>query len=350
MPSLVSLRSFFHRLTHWEYWPEEVVMSIPLCYWMYLSVRARAVFFVSAANPGIRNGGMAMESKKEIYDILPPAYTPATLYFAAGTEPNSVTRGMLSKGINYPLIAKPDIGLKGKAVAKVNNESELADYIRRANFDFLIQELIPYDNEVGIFYYRHPEQERGTISGIVHKEFMTLVGDGHSTIRELLLLKPRYMLQIAALEQQYGAGLDRVPQMGEILDLVPYGNHARGAKFTDASHLITDRLTDTIDALCRQIPGFYYGRLDVRYSSMESMEQGDGFSIIELNGAGADPTHIFDPRHSIFWAWAEIMRHWRVMYEISIANHRRGAVYLSLGEGLRVMRDSMAHSKVLDLF
>jgi hypothetical protein len=317
---------------------------------MYLSVRARAVFFVSAANPGIRNGGMAMESKKEIYDILPPAYTPATLCFPAGTALSVITEAIQVKGIAYPLIAKPDIGLKGKAVAKVNNESELAAYIRRAHFDFLIQELIPYSNEVGIFYYRHPERERGTISGIVHKEFLTLVGDGRSTIRDMLLHEPRYMLQIGALEQQYGSRLDAVPQQGEILDLVPYGNHARGAKFTDASHMVTDRLTDTIDALCRQIPGFYYGRLDVRYMSMEAMELGEGFSIIELNGAGADPTHIFDPRHSIFWAWAEIMRHWRVMYEISMVNHRKGAAYLSLAEGLKVMRDSRAHGKLLDSF
>jgi hypothetical protein len=31
---------------------------------------------------------------------------------------------------------------------------------------------------------------------------------------------------------------------------MPYGNHARGAKFTDASHKVTQKLENTINEMC----------------------------------------------------------------------------------------------------
>jgi hypothetical protein len=36
---------------------------------------------------------------------------------------------------------------------------------------------------------------------------------------------------------------------------MPYGN-ARGAKFTDASHKVTQKLENTINEMCLQIPSF----------------------------------------------------------------------------------------------
>jgi hypothetical protein len=47
---------------------------------------------------------------------------------------------------------------------------------------------------------------------------------------------------------------------------MPYGNHARGAKFTDASHKVTQKLENTINVL--QIPGS--GRMDVMYNSLQN--------------------------------------------------------------------------------
>jgi len=36
--------------------------------------------------------------------------------------------------------------------------------------------------------------------------------------------------------------------------------------------------------------------------------------------AGSEPTHIYDPRHCLFFAWKEIIRHWRLLYRVSMAN------------------------------
>lgn len=42
--------------------------------------------------------------------------------------------------------------------------------------------------------------------------------------------------------------------VGEQFYLSKIGNHARGAKFLDISHLITPALNKQIDAICKNIP------------------------------------------------------------------------------------------------
>jgi hypothetical protein len=49
--------------------------------------------------------------------------------------------------------------------------------------------------------------------------------------------------------------------MGEKLNLVPYGNHARGAKFIDGSHWTTDAGSH-YQRMCLQIPGFFENGCD----------------------------------------------------------------------------------------
>ncbi|MDI1304457.1 MAG: D-alanine--D-alanine ligase, partial [bacterium] len=235
-------------------------------------------------------------------------------------------------------IAKPDIGLRGSGVKKINTAADLKIYAEKANFDFVVQDLIPYENEVGIFYVRYPDEKRGRITGIVSKEFLIITGDGFSTIEELIKENPRYELQLKVLKQEYGNKLLDILRKGEKLNLVPYGNHARGAKFIDGSHWITPKLTEVMNEMCLQIPGFYFGRLDVMYNTLEELEQGKNFSIVELNGAASEPTHIYDPKHSLLFAWKELARHITFMYEISVLNHKKGSPYLSHKEGMKEYR------------
>jgi hypothetical protein len=105
-----------------------------------------------------------------------------------------------------------------------------------------------------------------------------------------------------------------------------------------------------MDRIVSQTREFHFGRIDIRFLSWEALEAGSDFSIIELNGAGSEPTHMYDPSHSIFQAWKEIIRHWRWMYRVSSQNRRRGYRYLSLAEGLALLRQSKAYDKKLDAF
>ena len=285
-----------------------------------------------------------MESKKAIYNLIPQQYYPKTELIKEGTSLEQIMKMVEDSGIKYPLIAKPDIGLRGSGVKKINTIEDLKQYGLKANFDYVIQDLIPFENEVGIFYVRYPNQKWGKITGIVSKEFLIITGNGIATIEELIKENPRYELQLKVLQQEYGKELQEVLPKGKKLNLVPYGNHARGAKFIDGSHWNTPKLEEAINKICLQIPGFFFGRLDVMYNSFDELEQGENFSIVELNGAASEPKHIYDPRHSLFFAWKELIRHITYMYEISVENNKKGAPYLGHKEGMREYRMHLEQS------
>lgn len=340
-------RPFFIKLLHWEYWSMNTVYAFIYPVFAWLCVRSGFKFFFTAANPTIKNGGFLLESKKEIYDMLPVAYHPKTLLFAGGTPASQVINTIKEKNLSYPLMAKPDIGMRGLAAKKLENEADVVKYIPCFSINFLIQEFIPLENELGIFYYRYPGEAKGYISGIVAKEFLAVYGDGQSTLLQLLQRDKRFVLQIPSLQKEYGDEMNNVLEAGEKKLLVPYGNHARGAKFLDYSHLIDEELTKTIDVICQQVPEFYYGRIDLRYNTWEELKQGKNISIIELNGAGSEPTHIYDPKHSLFFAWKEIIRHWVLLYRISKINHQKGFAYMSASDGFAMFRENNIYLEAL---
>jgi hypothetical protein len=338
---------FFIRLLHWEYWSFHIIYGALYPYWLWLCLKARSFFFFSTSNPGIENGGFLMESKKQIYDLMPPTCYPKTALFKTGTDNDVLNSTVTDQHFTFPIIGKPDKGMRGMAVKKLYNEEDLIVYNKASKVDFLIQEYIPYQYEAGIFYYRFPEDEKGHISGIVAKEFLMIEGDGRATILELLKKEKRYILQLKALTNAYKEQIHAVLAKGERKILVPYGNHSRGAKFIDASERIDAQLTEVIDSVCQKIPGFYYGRMDIKFQSWEDLKAGKNFSIIELNGAGSEPTHMYDPRHSIFFAWREIIRHWNILYQISKQNRSKMA-YMNFHAGVKMFRDCFAYVKLIN--
>lgn len=293
----------------------------------------------------MKNGGFFMDNKIEIYNLIPQKYYPRTQFVKEKTPFGQVLALLESSKTKMPFIVKPDIGLRGSAVKKIHSIAELESYHHKADFDYLLQDLIPYEKEVGIFYVRFPNQKTGKITGIVAKEFLILEGDGIANVEKLIKQNPRYELQLKSLQKEYGNQLLDVLLKGEKRNLVPYGNHARGAKFLDYSHLISPQLTQVIDQMCQEIDEFYFGRMDVMYNSWEELEQGKNFSIVELNGAASEPTHIYDPKHSIFFAWRELARHITFMYKISVENHKRGFPYLSHKAGMQQYRLHLEQSK-----
>ncbi len=344
----ISSHPFFIKLLHWEYWSFNAVYGPIYIYWIWLGIKARSFFFFNASNPAIKNGGFLLESKKAIYDIIPAEYYPPTLFFNSGTEPRQILKKLCESNMQFPIIGKPDIGGRGKGVKKLDTENDVIEYLQNSKVDFLLQQFIPYENEVGIFYYRFPGEEKGHISGIVGKEFLTVSGDGSSTIEKLLQKNKRYILQLPVLKKTYDKELKRILEKDEKQVLVPYGNHARGAKFIDMGELIDEQLTLTIDILCKKIPGFYFGRMDVKYSTWEELKAGKNFSVIEVNGAGSEPTHIYDPKHSLFFAWKEIIRHWILLWKISRLNHKLYNIpYMDFRSGIKMFRENSAFEKMI---
>ena len=271
---MISWKLKWHKLTHWEYWPLWAIYYPLFPVWLYFSIKARSFFFFNAANPSMKNGGMAMESKMEIYNMIPKEHIPQTIFIERGEVPQIALKRIMEAGINFPFIAKPDIGMKAFGVEKIQNAAEFEEYFLKTPEHFIVQELIPYSNEVGIFYVRMPGETKGKITGIVSKKFLSVIGDGQRTILQLIKENPRSHLQLKALKKKFGFRLNEVLEKDREFILVPFGSHTRGAKFIDDTHKLNDGLLETIDGICSKMKGFYYGRLDVLHNSLEDLSQG----------------------------------------------------------------------------
>ena len=69
---------------------------------------------------------------------------------------------------------------------KILNEDELTTHHQTAKHPYLIQCLIEYEHEIGLFWVRFPNEEKGKLTGIVYKEYLHIIGNGKSTLEELI--------------------------------------------------------------------------------------------------------------------------------------------------------------------
>ncbi|MDX1666812.1 MAG: hypothetical protein R3350_06270 [Saprospiraceae bacterium] len=324
------------RLLNWEYWPAYAFYwPLVLFYYPYLSLKAGHWCFFTAANPGIETGGLGAEPKIDTIRKIPGPYRPKSTLILAGTPFREVRRRLFATGIEYPLIAKPNVGFRGILVKKIGSEDQLEAYLDTHPVDFILQEFIDLPSEIGVLYYRFPEEEEGTITSLTLKEFLSIQGDGQSTVLELIERKARARLQLDRFRRDRPHLLDKVPEEGVELSLGSIGNHNLGTRFIDANHLIDDRLRRIFDGLFLQLEGVCYGRLDIKCRDLEDLKAGGHFVILEINGVCSEPTHMYDPRrNTYFGALREILRHWSVIYRLSMENHRRGAGFMPAREML----------------
>ncbi|HYG17700.1 MAG TPA: hypothetical protein VD816_02180 [Ohtaekwangia sp.] len=319
------------RLRHWEYWPFGIVQFPLFFYYAWLSLRARSPVFFSAANPGIVMGGMFGESKYEVLRKIPQQYVPKTIRISLPVSPQALRSVVSEHRFAFPLICKPDLGEKGFRVSRIATESELTDYLSTTRLDFIVQELIDLPLEFGVFYARRPSDDKGKVISVVMKEMLAITGNGKDTLRDLILKNDRAKLQWKVLRDKFCAQLGEIVPAGTRVELVSIGNHARGTKFLDGSHLINDHLSSTFDTISRQIEGFYFGRFDIRCATLEDLYNGN-IKVMELNGCGAEPAHIYDPQYNLLKAIKVLFIHWRTIFIIARENVRRGAHYTTWRE------------------
>jgi membrane protein DedA with SNARE-associated domain len=319
------------RLDRWrrpEFWPAWVYYLPVTVHIARLALRYGGLGTLSAANPGIPEGGFVGESKSAILAQLPARWTlRADLVPDGGTEARlEDLRRLIELGDHvFPLVLKPDAGQRGTGVRLVHSLDEARAYFAQQPGPVVVQRFHPGPFEAGIFYYRRPGEAHGHIFSVTDKRFPILTGDGTSTLEELIWRHPRYRLQAHVFVRRHAGALGRVLACGERFQLAIAGNHAQGTLFLDGSHLITPALERRIDEIARCMPGFWIGRFDVRYSSAAAFRRGDDLAIVELNGVTSESTNIYDPACTLFEAWRVLCRQWTLVFEIGAANRANGA-------------------------
>jgi hypothetical protein len=308
----------------WEYWPTYMFYLPNIPYAAYLALRAKSLVFFSATNPSIKHSGNGSESKYATIELIPAAFKPISLFIKANDPIPNTLENLHKKNIQFPLIIKPDIGFRGLLVKRIKTEIELIDYLtKHQNLNLIIQEFIDYKNECGIFYHRLPNEPKGKITSITIKKYLTITGDGNTTLKELILKDKRALLYLPLLTELHQQNFGLVLKNGEEFILNIIGNHSKGTQFINGDYLINQALETAIDSIMQQIPDFFYGRLDIKYNSFDELKRLQNFKIIELNGIISEPTHIYDPSKTTYMkALKEIRNHWKLIYKIATFNHK----------------------------
>lgn len=326
--------NFSIKLRNWEYWPFGIVQAPFVIYWLWLSLKARSLFFFSASNPSIFCGGMLGESKFDVLNLVPEKFKPKAILVNVPSDWQKIQKLILESNLTYPLIFKPDLGERGWMVRKIRNDDEARHYLSEIKTHFIIQEFLDLPLEFGVFYVRRPSEEKGRIVSINSKEMLMVKGNGRHKLKELVFNNDRAKLQYDRLSSVFSEDWDKIIDDGAVFELNTIGNHCLGTKFLNGNGLITPRMNESFDQLSKKIPGFYFGRFDLRCATMDDLENGE-VMIMELNGCGAEPAHIYQPGFSLWEALKVIHQHWKTMYDISVENHKNGAPYLSFAEARR---------------
>ena len=318
-------------------------------YYLYLALKAKSLFFFSASNPGIETGGMFFESKWEIFKRIPPQYFPSTVLVNPLEPLDAIVDRMKISDIGFPIIVKPDRGERGWAVNIIEDASALKQYHQQTPITYLIQNLVSMPLEYSVFYYRKPGEKTGVITSVTRKEYLQVMGDGRSSVLQLIVKNDRALLQLKALKNNKGIDFNAILKRNEKLILLPFGNHVRGAMFLDETALSKTDLKYIFDAIALQIEGFYFGRFDLKCSSREDLIQGRNLQILELNGAGAEPSHIYQPGYSFFKAQQVIASHFKMMFEASMENKKRGFEFMTLDSFLKTKKEEKLYKSKVNL-
>lgn len=298
--------------------------------WLWLGLRYGSVTLPSSANPRITAGGLVGEGKLEYFRIMGPLAHAACaehigLRVDASTQADDVIRQMQDAGLAFPVVAKPDLGWCGYGVCKIADRTVLAAYLHRfpAGETLLLQRYLPEDGEAGLFYVRHRDDTAGRLIGVLLRHYPRVVGNGHDTVAALLTRDIRLKRATGSALHQCDYDPDYVPAAGETVRLSTIASTRVGGLYEDATQDITPALSERVDAIARDMQAFHVGRFDVRYSTLDALRAGD-FTIMEVNGAGSEAVHAWDPKYSIADVYRIVFAKQRLLFHIADANRRAG--------------------------
>ncbi|GBQ83045.1 D-alanine--D-alanine ligase [Gluconacetobacter johannae DSM 13595] len=302
-----------------------------MLYWILMGLRHRDFSLPTAANPRIETGGLCGESKTSILDMAGDEarrwIAPYTTIVTGSTDDGRAARMALEQaGLSLPVVLKPDIGCNGTGVKLIESQDDLAltlDQYPRG-IRLVLQRLIPFEHEAGVFYIRHPDEAQGRITSLTYKEAPVLVGDGRSTVRQLIDADARTRLVPHLYLPRLGERVHDILPTGEPLRLVFAGNHCKGSIFRNGADDITPALVEQIDRIMQDVPDFHFGRIDLKFESIAALRLGVGFEIIEINGVGSEATHIWDSRTTLREAYATQFLHYRETFRIGAKKKKAG--------------------------
>lgn len=263
-------------------------------------------------------GGAIGANKMLPLNYLPENVKPKSILVMSNDNYSRTTHAIEDSGITFPCIAKPNNGERGKGVTLITSNEHLIRHFENLSLpqEIIIQEFANEPLEFGVFFY-FDENNQPHIPSVVMKELLTITGDGKSTVAQLIEKNQRAMLSNRSYMANIGEHNHKVLENGQVLNVEPIGNHCRGTKFINGNHLINETMAQTFANLAFNIPGFRYGRFDLKAESVDSLYSGNGIKVVEVNGVNAEPAHIYDPGYSLLKAYRDLYKHMHILYRLA---------------------------------
>lgn len=342
LKGMPSLRSISRRVAVSEKIPQSLFYSPVAFRWLLMGIKYRNLLLPTVSNPLIEAGGLWGESKGRLMDQIGPdqrewiaPYT--TVRISSGTDEDemvsTVTEAMARTSLSFPVVVKPDIGWQGYGVRAIADVKELRNYMKIYPKDttLILQQLVTWEGEAGVFYSRMPGEENGRIISLTLRYFPHVIGDGVSTVSQLLQQneRTRFKLRFYRGKEILHKGLteeklNSIPLNGEVIRLAFIGSIRVGGLYRNGFDYITEALQSRFASIGKSMPEFYFGRFDIKFKSVERLMAGEDFRIFEVNGAGAEAIHVWDASTPLLKMYRELFRYQSLMFEISALNRKRG--------------------------
>lgn len=344
------MKKLWFKITHWESWHYQV-KYIPIApFWLWYCLKARSFWFFTASNPTITFGGFEGEGKMEIYKQLPANSYPESVLISHDTPFQKIIELIEEGKFSYPLVVKPDIAAGGYLFRRISSGEQLKKYHSYIDVDYIIQKWVDYPLEISLFYYRMPDNPKGVISGLLLKEQPGVTGNGKSTLSELISSHEILRLNYDAICSRHRERMEKVLPAGESFILSHASNRSQGARLQNLDHEIDEQLCGIFDQISLHTKDFFYGRYDIKCSSIADLKKGKNFSILEYNGAGAGIQHVYGNHYSLFRACTMIVQHWEKLFRISAYNSRNKRIaYWEFTKGRKFLKNSRLELKKLKL-
>jgi len=294
------------------YWTSQHFYWQSLYHYLMNGARFRSMTFFSACNPAIDLGGMLYDRKTDIYDLLPTHIVPATTIITSRTASSSFIE---KNNLQFPLIVKPNVGLKGFKVYKIGDENELNSFFEDNDVqerEWLLQEYIDYKKEFSVLYYRYPQEQKSGVSSFIEKTYPHVVGDGKKTLKTLIDQYNNPFLLKESVYKRLATELNTVPEKDEEIILDFIGNYSRGAKFHSKMEYVSDEMSSMLSSLFHKADGLNFFRIDLKSNSVEDFLRGN-FKVLEINGMKSEPLHIYDANSTFFNNSKIIRDHWSII-------------------------------------
>ena len=316
----MKLRHKITRITKFEFWPYWFFYFPFTIQWFWYSIKSFDFLYFTKPNYKTNFGGFFQYSKYGLIKDIDEKYLPKTRFYKSKEE----LKSNLSDSIfQSKFIYKPDVGERGKGVTAYSDANEFKKDINKIEFPCIIQSFIDLPMELGVLFYKFPSGKKG-ITSVVGKRFLTVTGDGKSTLKQLVKNELMASNRSDYFKHKFESIWNNVIEKDEKILLEEIGNHCRGTTFLDCCDVINPDLVNVIEDITKNIEGFHYGRVDLKCNSIEELYKGENIKIIEVNGVNSEANHIWDPNMKILKAYTAVFENLEIVYKISKELKKQG--------------------------